>query len=77
PNGYPAARAGHYWVDRARAEVWTARHAEAMESLETARRVASDQTRYHPSVHETVAALLRAKAKAPDSLIKFAQWCGV
>ncbi|RCG28889.1 XRE family transcriptional regulator [Sphaerisporangium album] len=56
PNGYPAARAGHYWVDRARAEVWTARHAEAMESLETARHVAPDQTRYHPSVHETVAA---------------------
>ncbi|WP_327047313.1 helix-turn-helix domain-containing protein [Microbispora sp. NBC_01189] len=77
PPGYPAARAGHYWVDRARAEVWTARHEEALQSLDNARRVAPDQTRYHPTVHETIATLLRARGKAPDPLLKFAQWCGV
>lgn len=77
PQGYPAARAGHYWVDRARAETWTARHEEAMASLENARRVAPDQTRYHPTVHETVAAMLRARGKAPDPLTRFARWCGV
>jgi transcriptional regulator with XRE-family HTH domain len=77
PDDYPAARAGHYWVDRARAEVWTARHDEALESLENARRVAPQQTRYHPGVRETVAALLRARAKTPDAMTQFARWCGV
>lgn len=77
PKGYPAARAGHYWVDRARAEVWTAKPEEALVSLEKARTIAPDLTRYHPTVHETVAALLRARAKAPDPLLRLAQWCGV
>ncbi|GAB2584181.1 helix-turn-helix transcriptional regulator [Streptomyces capparidis] len=77
PRGYPPARAGHYWVDRARAEVWTARHDEALTSLENAKRVAPQQTRYHPGVHETVAALLRARSKAPEAVTQFARWCGV
>jgi transcriptional regulator with XRE-family HTH domain len=77
PQDYPAARAGHYWADRARAEAWTARHDDALTSLENARRIAPQQTRYQPSVHETVGTLLRAKAKAPDPVMRFAQWCGV
>ncbi|MFD5696835.1 helix-turn-helix domain-containing protein [Streptomyces lasiicapitis] len=77
PADYPAARAGHYWVDRARAEAWTARHSDALSSLVKAKGVAPQQTRYHPGVHETVATLLRARAKAPDPLMKYAQWCGV
>ncbi|GHE88488.1 hypothetical protein GCM10018785_64840 [Streptomyces longispororuber] len=77
PDDYPAARAGHYWVDRARAEAWTARPDDALSSLVKAKEVAPQQTRYHPGVHETVAALLRARAKAPDPLVKYAQWCGV
>lgn len=77
PDDYPPARAGHYWVDRARAEAWTARHEDALSSLEKAKRVAPQQTRYQPSVHETVATLLRARAKASDPVVKFAQWCGV
>ena len=77
PDDYPEARAGHYWVDRARAETWTAKHEDAFRSLEQARKVAPQQTRYHPGVHETVATLLRARAKAPDPVVAFAQWCGV
>lgn len=77
PDGYPPARAGHYWVDRARAEAWTARHDEALESLYEARRIAPQQTRYHPGVHETVATLLRARQRAAGRLRDFAQWSGV
>lgn len=77
PDDYPEARAGHYWVDRARAETWTAKHGDAFASLAKARKVAPQQTRYHPGVHETVATLLRARAKAPGQLLEFANWCGV
>ncbi|MEV7089503.1 helix-turn-helix transcriptional regulator [Streptomyces sp. NPDC093085] len=77
PADYPGARAGHYWVDRARAETWTARHEDAFKSLSRAREAAAQQTRYHPGVHETVAALLRARGRASGDLLEFANWCGV
>lgn len=77
PDDYPEARAGHYWVDRARAETWTAKHEDAFVSLANARQVAPQQTRYHPGVHETVATLLRARVKASGDLLEFASWCGV
>ncbi|MEH0579291.1 MULTISPECIES: helix-turn-helix transcriptional regulator [Streptomyces] len=77
PDDYPEARAGHYWVDRARAETWTARHEDAFKSLGQARKAAPQQTRYHPGVHETVATLLRARTRAPGDLLEFANWCGV
>jgi transcriptional regulator with XRE-family HTH domain len=79
PDDYPPARAGHYWVDRARAEAWTARHDNALTSLHNAKSVAPQQTRYSPSVHETVSTLLRAKARVreADPVLNFARWCGV
>ncbi|MDT0342673.1 helix-turn-helix domain-containing protein [Streptomyces litchfieldiae] len=77
PKGYPAARAGAYWVSRARAEAWTAQHDEALRSLAKAKEVAPQQTRYHPGVHETVGTLLRARARVADPLREFASWCGV
>jgi transcriptional regulator with XRE-family HTH domain len=77
PGDYPGARAGHYWVDRARAEVWTARHEDAFKSLGRARKVAAQQTQYHPGVREAVATLLRARVKASGDLLEFANWCGV
>lgn len=77
PEGYPAARAGAYWASRARAEAWTAQHDDAFRSLREAQRVAPQQTRYHPGVHETVGTLLRARRRATDPLREFAQWCGV
>jgi transcriptional regulator with XRE-family HTH domain len=77
PDDYPGARAGHYWVDRARAETWTAKHEDAFKSLGAARRAAPQQTRYHPGVHETVATLLRARVRASGDLLEFANWCGV
>lgn len=72
----PNVRA-HYWIDRARAAGWTARRDDALESLSQARAAAPEMTRYHPEVHETVSVLLRARRRADEHLLEFAQWSGV
>ncbi|WP_046507618.1 helix-turn-helix domain-containing protein [Streptomyces odonnellii] len=77
PDDYPPTRAAHYWIDRARAEVWTARQDPALVSLHRAREASPQLTRYHHSVHETVATLLRGRQRADDGLRQFAEWCGV
>ncbi|SFC90742.1 helix-turn-helix domain-containing protein [Streptomyces aidingensis] len=77
PRGYAPTRAAHYWIDKARALTWTARHEQAVESLYEARVVAPQLTRYHPGVHETVGTLLRARPKPSAPLREFARWSGV
>ncbi|GAA0900176.1 MULTISPECIES: helix-turn-helix domain-containing protein [Streptomyces violaceusniger group] len=77
PEDYPPTRAAHYWIDRARAEAWTAQHDDALDSLRAAREASSQLTRYHHSTHETVATLLRARQRADERLREFAAWCGV
>ncbi|EFG08314.1 XRE family transcriptional regulator [Streptomyces clavuligerus] len=77
PTDYPAARAGVYWIDTARSQALTARYEEALASLESARRVSPQQTRYHPTVRSTVGVLLRARPSVSDRLRAFAQWGGV
>ncbi|MEV7427018.1 helix-turn-helix transcriptional regulator [Streptomyces sp. NPDC091212] len=77
PEGYPPGRAGHFYIDLARAQVWTAQHDAAFHSLLKAKEVAPQQTRHHPQVHETAAALRRARAKVADPLREFSLWCGV
>ncbi|MET8827797.1 helix-turn-helix transcriptional regulator [Streptomyces sp. NPDC004610] len=77
PDDYPPTRAAHFWIDKARAETWTARRDEALASLREARTASPQLTRYHHSVHETVATLLRARQRAGDELRDYALWCGV
>lgn len=77
PAGCPPTLAAHFWIRRARAEAWTARHDEALASLRRAKDAAPQLTRYHPHVHESVGAMLRARASAPDPLRDFAMWSGV
>jgi transcriptional regulator with XRE-family HTH domain len=77
PDGYPATRAAGFYVDQARAQVWTARHDEALDSLYAAKEIAPQLVRYHPGVHETVGALLRARQRAESRLRNFAHWSGV
>ncbi|MFJ2176245.1 helix-turn-helix domain-containing protein [Streptomyces sp. NPDC087851] len=77
PEGYPPGRAGHFYIDLARAQVWTAQHDAAFHSLLKAKAAAPQQTRHHPQVHETAAALRRARARVPDPLRDFSLWCGV
>ncbi|MDT0342456.1 helix-turn-helix domain-containing protein [Streptomyces litchfieldiae] len=77
PDHCPPTLKAHFLIRRARAEVWTAHHDEALRSLRKARKVAPQLTRYHPHVHETVGTLLRARAKAGEQLREYAQWSGV
>lgn len=77
PSAYPPARAGVYWIDTARSQALTARHDEALDSLEKARRTSPQQTRYHPTVRSTVGVLLRSRGRASERLRTFAQWSGV
>ncbi|MFE1963303.1 helix-turn-helix domain-containing protein [Streptomyces sp. NPDC059479] len=77
PEDYPPGRAGHFYLDLARAQVWTAQHDAAFGSLLKAKEVAPQQTRHHPQVHETAAALRRARVRIPDPLREFSLWCGV
>ncbi|WP_246495367.1 helix-turn-helix domain-containing protein [Streptomyces zagrosensis] len=77
PEGYAPTRAAHYWIDRARAEAWTAQQSAALTSLHAARAASPQLTRYHHSVHATVATLLRARQRAEEPLRQFAEWCGI
>ncbi|MGW0720043.1 helix-turn-helix domain-containing protein [Streptomyces sp. NPDC002778] len=77
PDGYPPTRAAHFWIDKANAQTWTAQQDEALKSLQAARAASAQLTRYHHSVHETVAALLRARPRAGDELREYALWCGL
>jgi hypothetical protein len=77
PRGYPPDRIGHHYIDTARAQLLTGDSDGAMSSLQLARQIAPQKTRYHPSVRETIASLVHASRHAPDSLIGYAHWVGV
>ncbi|AGP56199.1 hypothetical protein M271_23445 [Streptomyces rapamycinicus NRRL 5491] len=77
PEGYSPARAGVYWIDRARAEALTAHPDDALESLVKARDATPQQTRYHPTTRETVGTLLRARPRPSQELREYALWSGV
>ncbi|MFF3754535.1 helix-turn-helix domain-containing protein [Streptomyces sp. NPDC002018] len=77
PDSYQPTRVAGFLIRKACAEAWTARHDDALQSLERARETAPQLTRYHPEVHETVGTLLRARRRATEPLREFAQWSGV
>lgn len=77
PADWPASRAAHHQSEIARAQLWTGRTDEALRSLAAARRLAPQQTRYSPSVRQTVAGLVAARRAAPDTLANFASWVGM
>ncbi len=77
PNDYFPDRLGHFWIDTARSQLWTGKADAALVSLLKARKVAPQQAKYHPSVRETVAGLVHAARRTPDTLIGYASWCGV
>jgi transcriptional regulator with XRE-family HTH domain len=77
PDGYPPTRTGVYWIDTARSQALTGRQVEALASLEKAKAVAPQLTRYEPITRETVGVLLRARPTVSPQLRAFAQWSGV
>ncbi|MGI5353066.1 helix-turn-helix domain-containing protein [Streptomyces sp. CA-250714] len=74
PNGWPMSRRAHFYVDRARAEMETGRCDAALESVVTARKLAPEQTRYHPGARETINGLVAQRRRTPDTLDNMAAW---
>lgn len=70
-------RVGHHHIDLARAWTLHGDRDRALRSLMTARRLSPQQTRYHPTVHETLHAIAAADRRSTDSLSGFARWAGV
>lgn len=77
PGDWPASRQAHHYAEVARAQVWTGRTDAAFKSLLRARQLAPQQTKYHPLVRETFAALAAAKRAAPDTVLNYAHWLGM
>ncbi|MBF6080554.1 helix-turn-helix transcriptional regulator [Nocardia cyriacigeorgica] len=77
PSDTAPSRAGHYWIDLARAWLLHGDRNRALDSLQQARKIAPQLTRYHPQVHETVHALAISDSRSTHSLSHFAAWCGV
>lgn len=77
PEDTQPNRVGHHWQDVARAWVLDGNYANALKALNRARRVAPQQTRYHPQVHETARAIAHAERRNSDSVVQFTNWLAI
>ncbi|MFG3228098.1 helix-turn-helix domain-containing protein [Kitasatospora sp. NPDC048194] len=77
PADWPASRVSAHLAEVARAQLWTARPDAALATLQRAREIAPQQTRYHPMVRETVAGLVSAHRSTPGTLSNLAHWVGI
>ncbi|MGP4114442.1 helix-turn-helix domain-containing protein [Streptomyces sp. 4N509B] len=77
PAGWSRSRAGHHWMDLGRIHAWAGSQATALTCLERARRVAPQQTKYHPTTRETIIQLRRRERARSGSLARLAAWAGV
>ncbi|MFJ2443283.1 helix-turn-helix domain-containing protein [Streptomyces sp. NPDC087658] len=76
PDDWPPSRRAHHHAEVARAQLWTGQTDEAFKSLGEARKLAPQQTRYHPLVRETYAGLESARRRMPESFSNFGSWLG-
>ncbi len=76
-DGYEPRRVGDHWVNVARAWVLHGDRAKALDALTKARHISPQQTRYHPSVRETVHTIAEQDRRVTDSLAGFARWAGI
>lgn len=77
PAGWSRSRAGHHWMDLGRANAWDGRTEDALACLMKARRIAPQQTRYHPTVRDTVQTLRRRERTRGSVLAEYAEWVGL
>lgn len=77
PHSWAMSRRAHFYIDRARAEMETGRTESALTDLVEARKMAPQQTRYHPGARETIKGLVQARRKTPDTLDSMAAWIGL
>ncbi|UFR03741.1 helix-turn-helix domain-containing protein [Streptomyces sp. Go40/10] len=77
PSRLPASRRAHFLIERARAEMETGHTDAALKSLVEARRLAPEQTRYHPAARETITDLVHQSRRTPETLNHMAAWIGL
>lgn len=73
----PRERSSHYYIDLGRAYLQNRQSDEALDALQTARKLSPLHTRHHPMVRETTRALIRLKRRPDDALRSFASWLGL
>ncbi|MEN3362209.1 MAG: hypothetical protein V7637_6191 [Mycobacteriales bacterium] len=73
----PAERAGHHYIDLARAHLLRNDRRATLEALLMARLIAPQETRYSPMARETVHTLAAAERRSTDSLRGLAAWMGL
>ncbi|MGW0489073.1 helix-turn-helix domain-containing protein [Streptomyces olivaceus] len=77
PSETVGERSSHHFIDVASAKLATGDREGAFVNLKRARKVAPNHTRFHPSVRETTAALLRVSSHPSTELSAFGSWAGV
>ncbi|WP_210573081.1 helix-turn-helix domain-containing protein [Streptomyces sp. GESEQ-4] len=75
PGDLPAERRSAFYIELARAQLWSGLADDSFESLKVARRIAPQHTREHPWVREDAATLRRLKRADSETLTDFAEWC--
>jgi transcriptional regulator with XRE-family HTH domain len=76
PDDWPPSRLAHHFTELAWAQMWTGHTDASFKSLQKARKLAPQQTRYHPTVRETYSGLESAKRQMPDTFSNFGSWLG-
>ncbi|WP_326644560.1 helix-turn-helix domain-containing protein [Nonomuraea fuscirosea] len=75
PPELPAERRSGFYIELARAQLWSGLPDDAFESLKVARKIAPQHTRDHRWVREDAGTLRRLKRADAESLTSFAEWC--
>ena len=73
----PPERAGHHYIDLARAQLLHGRRKDALESLQLARTITPQQVRYHPLARDVVLTLAQAERRSSSTLRGMAAWMGL
>ncbi|MFI1768982.1 helix-turn-helix domain-containing protein [Streptomyces sp. NPDC020800] len=77
PTQLATSRRAHFLIDQARTEMETGHNDAALKSLVEARKLAPEQTRYHPAARETITGLVHMARRTPDTLSHMATWVGL
>ncbi|MEH0424529.1 helix-turn-helix domain-containing protein [Streptomyces sp. B21-083] len=75
PQDLPAERRSGFYIELARAQLWSGLADDAFESLKVARHIAPQHTREHRWVREDAGTLRRLKRSDSESVTSFAEWC--
>lgn len=76
PENLPDERRSGFYIELARAQLWSGLPGDAFESLKVARAIAPQHTREHPWARADATTLRRLKRADAESLTSFAEWIG-